>query len=85
MPGSPTRVAAPSATPAPEPRPVPAELPLESTLISSPPRMSEVAPPVVPFQTTVDAGPGVVRRLVTALGLIAVGAVLSALVLSTWS
>ncbi|OGB19590.1 MAG: hypothetical protein A2W72_01365 [Burkholderiales bacterium RIFCSPLOWO2_12_67_14] len=85
MPGSPTRVVAPSTTPVPEPRPEPAELPLESTLISPMPRMVEAAAPVEPFQPVRDEGPGTARRLVTALGLVAVGAVLSALVLRTWS
>ena len=87
MPGSPTRVVAPSATPAPQPRPEPAELPLESTLVRPMPRVGEVAPPVepFPFQAAGQDGPGVARRLVTALGLVAVGAVLSALVLRTWS
>lgn len=85
MPGSPTRVVGPSAAPTPKPRPEPAELPLESTLISPMPRMVEAAAPVEPFQPVRDEGPGTARRLVTALGLVAVGAVLSALVLRTWS
>jgi hypothetical protein len=85
MPGSPTRVVGPSATPAPEPRLEPAELPLESTLVSPMQRMVEVAPPVEPFQAAGQDGPGLARRLTTALGLVAVGAVLSALVLRTWS
>lgn len=86
MPGSPTRVVAPSTAPVPKPRPEPAELPLESTLISPMPRMVEAAPPVEPsFQAAGQDGPGLARRLVTALGLVAVGAVLSALALRTWS
>lgn len=87
MPGSPTRVVAPSTAPAPKPRPEPAELPLESTLISPMQRMVEVAPSVepFPFQAAGQDGPGLARRLTTALGLVAVGAVLSALVLRTWS
>lgn len=85
MPGSPTRVAAPSATPVPEPRPAPVELPLESTLVSPMPRLTEKEPPAEPFQAAGQEGSGMARRLVTALGLVAVGAVLSALVLRTWS